>query len=76
MLSSVNEDLELIQACCMYEMPIINIFIELVATNNEYAEKLQSSRQNEKEMMSLVWKVKELSNSTRLEEIYSAPSMA
>ena len=32
-----------------------------MASNNEYAEKLQSSRQNEKEMMSLAWKVKELS---------------
>jgi len=42
-------------------MLIIKIFIELVAFNYEYAEKLQLSRQNEKEMMLLAWKVKELS---------------
>ena len=30
-------------------------------SNNEYSEKLQSSRQNEKKMISLAWKVKELS---------------
>jgi len=44
-------------AACM-KIPIIKIFNR---TNNEYSEKLHSSRQNEKEMMLLAWKVKELS---------------
>lgn len=36
-------------------------FLELVKSNNEYSQKLKSSKQNEKEMMTLAWKVKELS---------------
>ena len=33
-------------------------------SNNEYSENLQSSKQNEKEMIAVAWKVKELSELT------------
>ena len=36
------------------------IFLELIKFNNTYSEKLQSSKQNEKELITLAWKVKEL----------------
>ena len=41
----------------LYEQVIL---LELIKFNNTYSEKLQSSKQNEKELITLAWKVKEL----------------
>ena len=69
-LSAINEDLKFIQSGTDVQLfyyirtsvAAPSFFLEVVKSNNEYSQKLKLSKQNEKEMMTLAWKVKELSD--------------
>ena len=63
-LEDINKNLDFIQSGTVQLGQHIYLpaapFLELIKFNDTYSEKLQSSRQSEKELITLAWKVEEL----------------